>query len=363
MSGGGDLIVAREGAIGRIRLNRPRALNALTIDMVRAFAQALDAFAADPEIVAVFVTGEGERGLCAGGDIRALHDLKDRDKEPYKAFWRAEYRLDARVAAFPKPYVVLMDGVVMGGGVGISAHGNRRIVTERTRLAMPETSIGFIPDAGGTWLLSRGGGAGLYMGLSGVAVTAGDALHAGLADVAIETRSLPALERGLLAARGLDDIDALLRELRYAPPAGELEANAPLLDRAMTRGSVEEILAALREDGSDFAQTAAREIGARSPTSLKVAHALLERGKSADSLETCLRNEFRAACAMLGSHDLYEGVRAAVVDKDRRPRWSPGSLEAVDAAAVTAILAGTGDPEPDFGTAPTTRRVPRFQRD
>ena len=343
-----DLLVSRAGAIGRIRLNRPKAVNALTFDMVDAFAKALDVFAADAEIIAVLVTGEGDRGFCAGGDIRALYALKDADKEPYKAFWRREYRLNARIASYPKPYIAVMDGVVMGGGVGISAHGNRRIVTERTQLAMPETGIGFIPDVGGTWLLSRGGGAGAYMALAGVSVSAGDAIHAGLADLAIESRHLAWLERELPLSRSSNEIDALLEKMRWAPPLGALEANRALLDEAMAHETVEAMLASLRTDPSDFARLAASEIERRSPLALKVTLALLLRARSADRLETCLRNEFRAGCALLNAPDLYEGIRAAVIDKDRRPRWSPSSLAAVGADAVAAIVDSNSDPELTF---------------
>ncbi|HYA80273.1 MAG TPA: enoyl-CoA hydratase/isomerase family protein, partial [Methylocystis sp.] len=163
-----ELIVSRYGRLGSIRLNRPAALNSLTLGMVRLFTRALDAFAADDEICAVLVTGAGERGLCAGGDIRLLYEARGVADHPYRDFWREEYRLNARVASFPKPYIVIMDGIVMGGGVGISAHGDRRIVTERTRLAMPEVGIGYIPDVGGTWLLTRRpGGGGAYMALTG----------------------------------------------------------------------------------------------------------------------------------------------------------------------------------------------------
>ena len=190
-----DLLISRIGHLGSIRLNRPKALNSLTLGMVRGFARALDEFGLDASIHAVLVTGEGERGLCAGGDIRALYDLPGAQRNSFKAFWREEYELNARIASFPKPYVAVMDGVVMGGGVGVSAHGNRRVATERTRLAMPETGIGFIPDVGGSWLLTRDGGVGVYMALSGASVTAADAIHVGLADLMINSSDIPRLRQ------------------------------------------------------------------------------------------------------------------------------------------------------------------------
>ena len=208
-----DLLISRIGHLGSIRLNRPKALNSLTLGMVRGFARALDEFGLDASIHAVLVTGEGERGLCAGGDIRALYDLPAAERDSFKAFWREEYELNARIASFPKPYVAVMDGVVMGGGVGVSAHGNRRVATERTRLAMPETGIGFIPDVGGSWLLTRDGGAGVYMALSGASVTAADAIHVGLADLMINSGDIARLRQSLAEIGGAEDVDLVLSEL------------------------------------------------------------------------------------------------------------------------------------------------------
>jgi enoyl-CoA hydratase len=347
-----ELLVSRCGAVGRIRLNRPKALNSLTLEMVRAFTRAIDEFAANPEVAAVLVTGEGERGLCAGGDIRALYGLREGDKSYYRTFWREEYALNARIAAFPKLYVVLMDGLVMGGGVGISAHGNRRVVTERSRLAMPETGIGFIPDVGGTWLLTRRNGAGVYMALSGATVSAADALHVGLADTLIDSQKIPELLQGVTSSRSAHDVEAVLLDLARRPEKGELERNREILDHAMTGDRIEEILASLSASGSAFARDAAAEIAGKSPLSLKVTLALLKRARIADRLQTCLVNEYRAACRLLETHDLYEGIRAAVIDKDRRPQWSPATLEEIDDEAVAAILEGAGGPDPVFPLSP-----------
>jgi enoyl-CoA hydratase len=342
-----ELLVSRQGGVGRIRLNRPRALNSLTLDMVRLFTQALRAFGRDPEIVAVLVTGEGDRGLCAGGDIRALYDGRHGDRNHYRTFWREEYELNALIAAFAKPYVVLMDGLVMGGGVGISAHGNCRVVTERTRLAMPETGIGFIPDVGGTWLLSRAGGLGAYMAFSGAMVSGADAIAAGLADFSVssdQTQALIARLQRIQSARQAQDI---VHEFHYELEAGELAPHKAMLDEAMTGASVEEILARLSQQGSGMALAAASRIAGNSPTSLKVTYALLSAAKGAN-LHACLVREFRAGCSLLASHDLYEGIRAAIIDKDRTPRWRPPTLAEVTEASVTRILEGDGSPEPSF---------------
>jgi enoyl-CoA hydratase len=342
-----EVLVTRRKHLGAICLNRPKALNSLTLGMVRAFSAALDSFVEDPAIHAVLVTGAGERGFCAGGDIRALYGSRDGAGD-YKRFWREEYQLNARIASFPKRYIVFMDGVVMGGGVGVSAHGNRRVVTERTRLAMPETGIGFIPDVGGSWLLTRDAGSGSYLALSGATIGAADAIHLGIADVAVESKDLAALESQLASIRQPGDVDAILSEFTQSMKGGVLRENKEVLDRVMRERSVEDIIGALRSSGSDFGRESADVISEKSPTSLKVTYALLKLAQQAQSLEICLINEFRAACRLLESHDLYEGIRAAIIDKDRRPQWSPATLDGVTESGVDAILRGSGDPEPVF---------------
>jgi enoyl-CoA hydratase len=343
-----DLLISRIGHLGSIRLNRPKALNSLTLGMVRGFTRALDEFGLDADIRAVLVTGEGERGLCAGGDIRALYDLKGAARDSFKVFWREEYELNARIASFPKPYVAVMDGVVMGGGVGISAHGNRRVVTERTRLAMPETGIGFIPDVGGSWLLTRDGGAGVYMALSGASVTAADAIHVGLADLIINSSDIPRLRENLAEIGVAEDVDLVLSGLARAPNEGVLEKHKTLLDAATAHDQVEDIIAALEGCDCEFGRRAAREFDQKSPTSLRLTHELLKRASRSVSLQSCLVNEFRVACRLLQSHDLFEGIRAAIVDKDRRPRWSPATLAQVEDETIAAMLRGDGEAEPVF---------------
>jgi len=347
-----ELLVSRAGRLGLIRLNRPAALNSLTLGMVRRFARGLDDFGVDEEICAVLVTGAGERGLCAGGDIRGLYEHRGAALNPYKEFWREEYRLNARIASFPKPYVVVMDGVVMGGGVGISAHGNRRIVTERTRLAMPETGIGFIPDVGGSWLLTRDGGAGIYMALSGASVAGADTIHIRLADLLIDSADIPRLAYELASIQRDEDVDMVLSRYEREPDSGVLEAHEALLDAAMAKDRIEDILEALAAENSDFARQAIMDIGRKSPTSLRLTHELLKRARHAPSLEACLTREFRAACRLLETHDLYEGIRAAIIDKDKTPRWSPATLAEVSESTIAAVLEGAGDPEPSYQAWP-----------
>ncbi len=341
-----EVLVSRSGRLGLICLNRPKALNSLTLGMVRVFRAALDDFGEDPEICGVLVYGAGERAFCAGGDIRALYEVRNGDREPFKTFWREEYALNARIASFPKPYVVFMDGLVMGGGVGVSAHGNRRIVTERTRLAMPETSIGFIPDVGATWLLSRARGVGAYMAFTSAGVEAADAIHAGFADFVVRSEDLGRLRRRLEQAHNAGEIESALSQYAQAPGGGLLQRHKPMLEETMARDELSHIVVALQENRSEFAHAAAQTMLKMSPTSLKLTHALLQRARHAEAVESCLTNEFRAACRLLDTHDLYEGIRAAIIDKDRNPHWSPPTLAGVDDATIEDMLRGDGGADP-----------------
>ncbi|MBY4608126.1 enoyl-CoA hydratase/isomerase family protein [Rhizobium sp. 9T] len=337
-----EVIIERRGAAGIIRLNRPRALNSLTLAMIRTIAEALDGFARDADVATVVATGEGERGFCAGGDIRALHESTRAGDGLAGTFWREEFRLNHQIAVYPKPYVALMDGITMGGGVGLSAHGRHRIVTERTRLAMPETGIGYVPDVGATWLLPRAPGeAGTWLGLTGLDIGAADAIHAGLADRHIASSRLGDVVEtlsGLPSGSSSGDVDGVLQA--FSEPSGEsrLRQNAATIDRAFRFDGVEEILAALAEEQGEFAAETRRVLLTRSPTSLKLALRLLRAGRRSASLAECLGRELGACLQMLDNPDFFEGIRAAVIDKDRNPKWSPASVEAVEAAAVERFL-------------------------
>ncbi|MEU9147817.1 enoyl-CoA hydratase/isomerase family protein [Streptomyces sp. NPDC048349] len=312
-----------EGRTAVITLNRPKALNALTHPMVLRMDRALAAWERDPAVDQVLVRGAGERGLCAGGDIRAIHDDAKAGTTASAEFWRDEYRLNARIARYPKPYVALMDGIVMGGGVGISAHGGVRVVTERSRVAMPETGIGFVPDVGGTWLLGRAPGRlGTHLALTGGAVGAADALLCGLADHFVPAARLPELTTALAAA----PVHEVLPRYAATPPPGELADRRPWIDHCYAADTVEEIVERLLADGDPAAKEAAETVLAKSPTALKVTLAALRRAAELGSLEEVLVQEFRVSCNALASPDLVEGIRAQVVDKDRNPRWSPPAL-------------------------------------
>lgn len=335
-----------KGTAAIIRLDRPRALNSLTLPMVRAMKAALARFAEEPAVASVVVAGEGRRGLCAGGDVRIIHDLgKARDPEVTR-FWREEFPLNAMIAHFPKPYVALMDGITMGGGVGISAHGSVRIVTERTRLAMPETGIGYFPDVGATWLLPRAPGeTGTWLALTGSEVGPDDAVYAGLADHVVPSERLTDLLAALARlAPGASPEEAATVVRRFAGATGEgvLSANREAIDRIFRFEDAGAIVSALEAEDADFARETLALLGGRSPTSLKLTLRLLRLGRKSASLEECLDREFSAAVRVLDGHDFYEGVRAALIDKDRAPKWSPATLDAVGKADIDAYLAARG---------------------
>ncbi|OWA19438.1 3-hydroxyisobutyryl-CoA hydrolase [Streptomyces sp. CS227] len=334
-----------EGRVGRITLNRPRALNALNHAMVERIAEALDAWEHDPAVTAVVVDGAGERGLCAGGDVRAIREdaLRGELAAPL-AFWRDEYTLNARIARYPKPYVALMDGIVMGGGVGISAHGSVRVVTERSLVAMPETGIGFVPDVGGTYLLSRAPGElGTHLALTGRPVGAGDALLCGLADHYVPSAELPALVEALAQAPAGEDAAATVARLARPAPEGELAAQRGWIDACWSAPTVEEALERLQEAGEPAAKETAEAVRGRSPIALKTTLAAVRRARALTSLEAVLDQEYRVSAHALTWPDLSEGVRSQVVDKDRAPKWVPATLDAVTDEAVAEAFVPLGE--------------------
>lgn len=341
-------LIERTGALGRIRLNRPKALNSLTLGMVRDIEAALDDFEADARIAAILVTGEGERGLCAGGDIRAIHDGGKAGNGEPETFWREEYRLNARIGRLTKPYVVFMDGIVMGGGVGLSAYGSHRIVTERTRLAMPETGIGFFPDIGASWFLTRQSGElGTYVALTGEPLAAEDTTAVGLAGFHMRSERLPALVdalQGLAPDAPSKDVSVLIGTFQETPAPGNLELHRATINQLFSGESVEEIFEALEREGGAFAEKTLAVLSAKSPLSLKVTLRLLRLGRRTPSLEACLEREFAATVAVLASHDFYEGVRAAVIDKDRNPQWRPARLAEVTEADIAPYFQPAAKP-------------------
>jgi enoyl-CoA hydratase len=332
-----DTEIRVEGHAGRITLNRPQALNALNLGMVEAIDAALLAWADDPDVRLVVVDGAGGRALCAGGDIRMLYDAaRSGDVATARGFFAAEYAMNARIAHFPKPYVALMDGVVMGGGVGISAHGSVRVVTERTMLAMPETGIGLFPDVGATWLLSRDLPRGLHLALTGARIGAGDAIAAGLADVFVPSAKLAALTEALANCADMESVRACFGAHAETPPPATIGGDWIAISYA--GATVEAIVAALAASPDAAAQAAAREIAGKSPSSLKVTLRALREAAAMPDLDAALAQELVIATGCMRSHDFVEGVRAVVVDKDRNPKWDPPELAAVSDAAVDAYF-------------------------
>lgn len=348
----GDLIARKEGAAGIIRLNRPKAINAVTLEMFHDIDRALDAFEADPEVAVIVLEGAGERGLCAGGDIRALWESSKVKGDLGKNLWRDEYILNARIKKFPKPYVAFMDGIVMGGGVGLSAHSRHRVVTERTKLAMPEVGLGFFPDVGGTYLLSRSPGEiGTYFGLTGTTMNGPDAIYARFADAVVPSAKLPALREALtkVAPRtGSAEIDRLIAGFAVGEKAGPVAAMQAKIDGWFARGRMGEIVAALTADGSDLAQATLKTLGEKSPRGMVVTLKLLRLARATATLEECLVREYRAALEVFASDEFREGVRAAVIDKDRNPKWSPPGVEDVTPEMQAPYFAEIGADELKF---------------
>jgi enoyl-CoA hydratase len=347
-----DLIVRREGAAGIIRLNRPKALNAMTLEMSLGIDAALDQFEADPAVALVLLEGAGERGLCAGGDIRGLWESSKVGGDLGKVFWRQEYVMNARIAKFPKPYVAFMDGLVMGGGVGLSAHSSHRVVTERTKLAMPEVGLGFFPDVGGTWLLSHSPGElGTYFGLTGQTMNGPDAIHARFADAVVPSAKWPALREALTKVRAgvtSAEVKKLIDGFATSETAGPVAAMQATIDKWFAYDRMQEIVAALQRDGSDLAQATLKTLNEKSPRGMVVTLKLLRLARTAKSLEECLVREYRAALQVFASDDFREGVRAAVIDKDRNPKWSPPRIEDVTLEMVAPYVAEIGADELKF---------------
>jgi enoyl-CoA hydratase len=350
-----DLIARREGAAGIIRLNRPKAINAVTLQMFRDIDKALDVFESDPAVGLILLEGAGERGLCAGGDIRALYESSQVSGDLGKILWREEYILNARIAKFSKPYVAFMDGIVMGGGVGLSAHGRHRVVTERTRLAMPEVGLGFFPDVGGTWLLSRSPGEiGTYFGLTGQTMNGPDAIYARFADAVVPSNKLGALRETLVNLRAgvnATEVKAAIDRFVTGETSGPVAAMRPRIDGWFAHDRMEDIVAALQRDGSELAQSTLGTLQEKSPRGMVVALKLLRLARASSSLEQCLVREYRAALEVFKSDDFREGVRAAVIDKDRNPRWSPPRIEEVTPEMIAPYFAEIGADELVFDKA------------
>jgi enoyl-CoA hydratase len=338
-----EILFERRGAAGLVTLNRPQALNAVTLGMVRALTRQLQEWRDDPAITRVVLTAAGGRAFSAGGDIRALYDAGTTGRhDEMLAFYGEEYVLNTMIKHYPKPYVALIDGIVMGGGVGLSVHGSHRVAGDRFSFAMPEVSIGFFPDVGATWFLPRlPGQLGAYCALTGERLNAADAVAATIATHRVSSSRLAELAGALC---GAVSVDATLAG--FAEPAGEgtLAARRGAIDGLFKGDRVEDILAALDARAAaggpdaEFARATAATIRTKSPTSLKLALAQMHAGARL-AFEACMATEFRIVSRVIHGHDFYEGVRAVIVDKDNTPRWRPAALAEVSDAEIARHFA------------------------
>ena len=353
-----EVLFERRGAVGFITLNRPKSLNALTLDMIRAIDPQLAAWEEDPEIAVAVIRGEGERSFCSGGDVLAVWKSGQAAKETgvieglATDFFYEEYRLNRRIHRFSKPYVALIDGITMGGGVGLSVHGTFRVATERTRVAMPECAIGLFPDVGGSYFLPKlRGEIGRYLALTGARLKAADSLYCGIADAYVESSDLPALETALIGANWSDDAEAVARSVidGFSTDPGEapLRAQQAQIDRTFGAASVEAIVTALQAEEGEWAQETVKTLLSRSPTSMKVALEQLRRGRELD-FDAAMVMEYRMSQAFMGGHDFFEGVRSVLLDRDHAPKWSPATLNEVSDALVAQYFEAQGSRELTF---------------
>ncbi|NEU13124.1 enoyl-CoA hydratase/isomerase family protein [Methylobacterium sp. BTF04] len=345
-----DILFEQRGAAGLVTLNRPRALNALTPVMIAVLHTQLEAWAQDDDVTRVVVRGASGRAFCAGGDVRTIYMLDRAGKDAeVRDFWRAEYSLIALIGRYAKPYVSLIEGIVMGGGVGLSVHGSHRVACASYGLAMPEVGIGLFPDVGMTYALPRlPGRTGTYLALTGARIGPGDALAVGLATHYAAATDFDALVAALAGGGAIDTI--LGAHAAPEPAPGVLVEERAVIDRAFAGESVADVLARLdaaAAAGSAFAADAAASMRSRSPTSLSIAHEQMRRGPDL-TLPQAILTEFRLAIRAMQGHDFFEGVRAMLIDKDGAPAWQPPRLEDVSPAAVQAAFAPLDGFEPGF---------------
>ena len=339
-----DVLTSVEGGVGRIRLNRPKAIHALTTAMCDAMSAALLEWRANPDVKLVLIDHAEGRGFCAGGDVVMLARSGNEGGEQARRFFFAEYRLNHLLFTYPKTTVALMDGITMGGGVGISLPCDIRVATENTRLAMPETSIGLFPDVGGGWYLSRlPGRVGQYMVLTGARFDAGDCCYLHLATHYVEQAALPDLVERILKAP--DRVKGALGAASGSAPAAKIDANLPQITRLFASDRLEDIIAALDADESDWAATERMTLGTKSPLSCKVSLRLLAEGANRASFAEEMRAEYALAGRVVRTHDFREGVHALLIDKHNSPQWDPATPEGVTEEMLDVLFAPLPDTE------------------
>lgn len=345
-----DILFERSGDWGVITLNRPKALNALTWDMVKAFRAQLDRWDVDLGVRSILIKGAGEKAFCAGGDIRWLHDEAKKDPAHASEFFREEYCNNAAIHHLTTPYVALIDGIVMGGGVGVSVHGDFRVAGDNTLFAMPETGIGLFPDVGGGYFMPRlHDGVGLYYALTGARAKAADCMAAGIATHYTPTDQMTALEEALLStplsSHAHGDIEAVLDKFAADPGHASLnDIRSSVAELFQGRSQIEELVGALEARGGNFADDTLKTLSRMSPTSLKLTFEQMKRGHGLD-FNDVMKMEFRMVRRVMEGHDFFEGVRAQILDKDRNPQWRPADLNNVPVADIESYFADLGDAE------------------
>jgi enoyl-CoA hydratase len=345
----GDVIIRNQGALRRITLNRPKALNAITLGMAETMTAFMQEWAEDPAVGTILIDGAGGRAFAAGGDIRALYDAAKSGDDLSARFWATEYHLNVLIARYPKPVVALMDGVVMGGGVGLASHAAHRVVTERSSVAMPEVGIGFFPDVGIAYLLARAPGfVGTHLMLTGERIGAADAIYARLADISIPAAKLEALPGALAECRSAHDVNEKLLQASETSAPGQLEPARSWIDRCYNADKVEDIVERLAGSATDGARAALEILNKVSPTSLKVTLRNLRDAAAFQRVEQSFQQDYRIALACIAGHDFIEGIRATIVDKDRNPKWQPARLENVTPDIVDRHFKSVGALELQF---------------
>ncbi|RED53389.1 enoyl-CoA hydratase/isomerase family protein [Aestuariispira insulae] len=342
-----EILFDVKGGVGIVTLNRPKALNALTLGMIRELDPVLRKWSDDDQVHAILIKGAGEKAFCAGGDVRAVWEAGKKGDPLTQDFFREEYILNRRIHQLNKPYIAFLDGITMGGGVGLSVHGSHRIVTETTLFAMPETAIGLFPDVGGSWFLNKcPGESGMYLALTGARLKAADCLATGIATDILKSGDLECLEADLTAAdwgagAAQSIVDSLVERYAGVADAAPIAANFDAIDRCFGRDSVEEILSVLEAEGSDFAAETLKFLSKKSPTSMKLSFQQLRRGRKL-GFDDCMIMEYRLSQACMAGHDFYEGIRSVLVDKDHNPTWKPAALTDVADADISKAFEPLG---------------------
>ena len=341
-----EIISEIHGNVGLISLNRPRALNSLNLGMIREMMRVLQGWAENDQVKFVVIEGVGDKAFCAGGDIRSVYQARLEGKNEYKdEMFREEYELNYYISKYPKPYVSLINGICMGGGMGVSVHGSHRIVTDKAIMAMPETGIGFFPDVGGSYFLNRcPGHVGMFMAITGEKISGADAIYAGLATHYVPSDKMDTLRSDLLSAKKASDIDSILTQYVVHSPESDLAQHQNLIDSIFDGKTIQESLDKLYASNHSKAYELVRVIAKKSPMSMAVTFTLLTRTKRM-SLKKCLELEFRLSQKFVGSYDFFEGVRALLIDKDNNPKWQPNHLNKVKVSEVRTYFKDLGSKE------------------